>query len=70
MKQYYQVNYGFGKNESKNTNVSFIPGETILCKPPYVTGKRDCLWLRGKLPNKYNQAACENSLGMKLIAIP
>jgi hypothetical protein len=52
-----------------NSQVLFIPDITINCKPPYVKGKRDTLWISYRIDNKpdiCSKRDCESRLGMSL----
>lgn len=57
----------------RNELVSFIPAETVNCKPAYVRGKRDSCWIKYNPaiwnPNFTSQADCERLTGLRLLPL-
>ena len=51
------------------TLVTFIPGTTINCNPPYIKGVKDSCWANVTGINPTDKEQSENAIGMTLLPI-
>jgi hypothetical protein len=69
--KYVSCGNEFVSNGMVNILVSFIPGETIKCNPPYEKGKMDSLWVKFNQkkprPKPTEKEAWEKKIGIKLL---
>lgn len=70
---YAQHGSKFAHNGIWNLRVTFRCGETIECRPPYVNGQLDGVWITyakgSKLPPVTDEAAWRKLVGMKILSI-
>jgi hypothetical protein len=71
MKHYARFYYGFTMHGNRHYQMDFRCGETIDCRPPYIEGKMDCVWvsLPGPLPKATDKDAIRRLAGMKILPI-
>ncbi len=69
--KYAIFSYGYTHDGKRCYQMMFRCGETIDCRPPYIRGKMDSVWVGrlGPLPKTTDQTAIRNLAGMKILPL-